>query len=157
MSDSIEHILLGLLPWAFGFVALVTLGVALWSRRWPKVVGTIEVSFTDVEASLGTRGRTLQTTYEEKHHLMYTYEVDGVLYGRTSVAPLFSIRVRTTSNSASFPRWSTDRALANELREGATVDVYFCPLYHGWSCLRPGGYGAAVLFGVIAAVLLVVL
>ena len=137
------------LPYLVAAIALGTLAVAIWSLQWPRVKGTIDVSIFDRESEVESSGFQATIQKKGKFYLAYSYSVGGTKYQRSRIAPLVEIDWQF-SNS---PDLSSARDRSHWYREGAVVDVSYCPFYPGWSCLEPGGFIVAGLFGVIAVIL----
>ena len=87
-----------------------------------------------------------------KFYLAYTYSVGGVRYQRSRIAPLVEIDWQFSSS----PDFSSARDRARWYREGAVVEVSYCPAFPQWSCLEPGGFVVAFLLSAIAAILFLV-
>jgi hypothetical protein len=141
------------IPYAFAGGSLVILLVAIWSRRWPRTRGMIEVSIFDREWEAESSGSKFALEKKGKFYLAYSYSVGGIAFQGSRLAPLaeFDWQVSGSADLGS----AHDRA--GRYREGATVEVSYCPFLPRWSCLEPGGYVSAFVFGAVAALLFVVI
>ncbi|MBL9216302.1 MAG: hypothetical protein JNG83_12565 [Opitutaceae bacterium] len=145
-----------------GLSGVISLGVALWSLRWPSVKGRIEASFLDQETGWDTtvRGSDL-IVYKretESHALAYSYEIGGVKYLGANIKPWGNHEwsLRTGSNEepdSGKILWSGARDTAKGYRPDAGVDVYYCPVRPQWSCLEPGGLVIPLFLTGVALVL----
>lgn len=140
-----------LLPYLVAGLSLVTLFIAIWSLRWPRTKGTIDVSIFDREWAVESSGSEFTGKQHGKFYLAYSYTVGGVVFQRSRIAPLVEIEWQV-SNS---PDLSAARGRTYWYREGVIVDVSYCPFVPGWSCLEPGGFFVAFLLGVTAMILFV--
>jgi len=115
----------------------------------PRVKGTVEES--DYEETLRARGggRGLSVEKEGRFQLKYTYSVDGVSYQGTRISPFLDMDWQVSGA----PDLGSAKRNSQIYRQGARVDVAYCPNFPKWSCLEPGGFSAAILLGVIATVL----
>jgi hypothetical protein len=136
------------LPYLIGATTAATLGVAIWSLKWPHAKGTIDVSIFEREET-GFSGPDGAPRKRGKFYLAYSYSVAGVSFQGARIAPLVEIDWQFSSS----PDLSSARDRAYWYREGATVDVSYCPIFPRWSCLEPGGFFVAFLLGAITAVL----
>ena len=137
------------LPYVVAGLSLATLLVAIWSLRWPRTKGTIDVSIFDREWVTESSGSEVTVEKKGKFYLAYSYSVGGALFQRSRIAPLVEIDWQFSGA----PDLSNARGRAHWYREGATVDVSYCPLFPGWSCLEPGGFVITFLLGVTASIL----
>lgn len=137
------------LPYLVAAIALGTLVVAIWSLRWPRVKGTIDVSIFDREWEVESSGSETTIQKKGKFYLAYSYSVGGMSYQRSRISPLVEIDWQFSSS----PDLGSARDRSRWYREGAVVDVSYCPLFPQWSCLEPGGFVVAFLLIAIAAVL----
>ena len=87
----------------------------------------------------------------DKFYLSYVYNVGGIDYASNRIAPLADLdwHIGNVDSSArNKSRW---------YREGANIDVYYCPIWPAWSCLEPGGFlmtAMLVAISVLSGVLL---
>ena len=130
-------------------IGLGTLVVAVWSLQWPRVKGTIDVSIFDREWEADSSGSDTTIQKKGKFYLAYSYSVGGTRYQRSRIAPLVDVDWQFSSS----PDLSNARDRSQWYREGAVVDVSYCPFFPQWSCLEPGGFLVALLLSAIAAIL----
>jgi len=142
-----------------GLVAGLTLGVAIWSLRWPFVKGRIEASFVDKESDWDDEsGANATSVYQKESEslcLAYSYEVNAVRYMSGNVKPWGNSDWSLTSGGGDWPGsgkilWSGARDDAKWYRPDAVVDVYYCPQRPQWACLEPGGFLIPFLLGAAA-------
>lgn len=137
------------LPYLVAVIALGTLAVAVWSLQWPRVKGTIDVSIFDREWEAESSGAETTMHKKGKFYLAYSYSVGGRSYQTSRIAPLVDIDWQFSSS----PDLSSARDRSHWYREGAVVDVSYCPVFPQWSCLEPGGFFVTFLLSGIAIVL----
>ena len=157
MSES-DHLVLFIARGVFTLGTVVTLAVALWSRRWPQTQGTINISVFERESgwnfSRGVGGMRITREVDEKLHLDYSYLVDGQEYHGKLVSPI-GARSQISLGGGT-PVWSSARDRANAIVKACLVNMYFCPLFPKWACLEPGGFlDAATLFAFTLVLFLV--
>ena len=141
-----EMLLIAFIAYSVAAISLATLVVAIWSLRWPRVKGLIDLSIYDREwGSDGFDGRQKNG----KFYITYSYTVDGIGFEGTRISPLIHFEWQLSGS----PDLSNSYDRSKRYREGAIVYVSYCPSLPGWSCLEPGGFFSALLLGAIAAVL----
>ncbi len=135
--------------------ACLLLAVAFWSSSWPSVKGRIEVSFLDQDTgwktASGAQGTTVYKKESESHVFAYSYEVRGRKFLGSNIKPWGVSSWNLTSGGdtdvadSGNTIWSGARDDARWYREGAVIDVYFCPYLPQWCCVEPGGFILPVL------------
>jgi len=138
-----------LLPLFVLGVACATLGIAFWSHRWPRARGVVETSIFDVEWEAEGSGSRVSVEKRGRFYLAYAYSVGGREFRASRIAPLVDFDWYFTGS----PQLGGARDRSMRYREGAPVDVSYCPIWPRWSCLEPGGFGAAFLLAAVAAIL----
>jgi len=136
-------------PYILAALAFVAVFIALWSHRWPKVEGRVDISIFDPEWQTEVSGP--QITFERRgtHHLAYTYTVGGETFQSSRIAPIANLEWQLSGS----PDTSSARDDSRWYREGGTVAVYYCPFLPRWSCLEPGGFMVAALLALIGGIL----
>ncbi len=137
------------LPYIVAAIAVAALVVAIWSLQWPRVKGTIDVSIFDREWEIEATGSETTIQNNGKFYLAYSYSVGGASYQRSRIAPLVEMNWQFSSS----PDLSSARDRSRWYREGAVVDVSYCPFFPQWSCLEPGGFLVAFFLFAVAAIL----
>jgi hypothetical protein len=141
----IGHIVLVMLPCFFGGLTVVTLTFAFWSMSWPTVKGTIDVSIYDREWSADASGSEVTIEKKGRFYLAYSYSVGGRAFQGSRISPL----VESDWQFTGVPDLSSAHDKAQWYREGAVVDVHYCPMFPAWACLEPGGFLIAAALGLV--------
>lgn len=141
------------LPYLIAALAVGTLAVAIWSLQWPRVKGTIEVSIFDTEWEVESTGSETTAQKKGRFYLAYSYSVAGIAYQSSRISPLLEFDWQVSSS----PHLSSASDRSKWYREGAIIDVSYCPLNPRWSCLEPGGFAIAFLLGAAATILFFVI
>ena len=141
--------LIAFLPLVFGAFSIVALGLAIWSFTWPRVKGTVDISIFTQDWDADASGSEIVVQKRGKLDLAYSYSIHGTAFQGSRVVPLFDVDWQLFNS----PEFSRAHDLADRYREGAVVDVSYCPYFPQWACLEPGGFLAGILFGAFAAAL----
>lgn len=106
----------------------------------------MNISIFDQEWEAVASKTDVRVEKQDKFYLSYSYNVAGIDYASGRIAPLveFDWHIgKVDSGARNKSRW---------YREGAIVDVYYCPMWPAWSCLEPGGFMMTALL-ILASVL----
>lgn len=106
--------------------AALAVALAVYSKRWPSTSGRLIQAEVTSEVTIGE--------YSEHPSVLYEFVVAGRVY-RSSLIRAFG----TFSISASIPGFSSAAAQVADITNSKTLTVFYCPLYPGFACLKPGG------------------
>jgi hypothetical protein len=126
--------LLSALPFLIGALTVPLVGLAYWSRRWPSVKGVVDISIYDTDRS--------DEYNSKKLFLSYSYTVAGRQYAGDSVV------------LGGLSQLRSDQANRARYREGVEVNVVYCPLAPGISCLEHGGVFKGIALVLACAVVM---
>jgi hypothetical protein len=133
-AQVLEYLALAGAAWA-----LLRLGLAWVTNRWPTVEGTVITSFIEADED-SQRTETAQVVYE--------YEVRGQVYQSSTIRPGGSV-----SWSTSVPGVSSAAKTVRDYRQGARVTVRYCSWWPSRACLEPGRYGFPLVLLVVCIAL----
>ena len=136
------------IPYVLLVMSVSVAGVAFWSHTWPSVKGVIEVSIYDEEWQTSSTNEGASVEKVGEFYLLYSFTLNGEERQSNRIKPIAKLNLHITGH----PKLGTVRADAHRFREGAVVDVFYCPYFPSWVCLEPGGFTAAVLLGLAGGV-----
>ncbi len=131
-----------LVPGIIALPGILTLLVTLGSYAWPSVKGRIEYLTYERTLREGENSHTVSLNQIWTLTLVYTYVVAGREFSGTRIRPL-------GFNSA-----KAERTLARRFKQGAEIDVYYCPAWRSLSCVERGGVGRALVLACLCGVII---
>lgn len=120
-------------------LTLLSVIMAIWSRKWPSTQGRLIEAVVTPELSGGQ--------YAESPSVTYEYEVGGRTYRSSLIHPTGDL-----SWGTNIPGVSSASLQLDDIINRGEPAVFYCPLFPRYACLRPGGLSTSLFWAVLATI-----